>query len=167
MIKTNLYRWFIMRYRCEVYIQSRSTGLINMQTWTKDKNGFADGIGYTGQDERLLMEASSGGLEENLDHTLGDSLKLLENLTAILNTYRAKYLNSDKTTFSKLKVFGIQCVKTTITLVSVSAPGDGKILYHTPRSSQIPTTFDERHHLLSLFELLAYLLVCISTKVVF
>lgn len=137
-----------------------------MQTWAKDKIGYADGIGYTGQDERLLMEASSGGLEEDLNHTVGDSLKLLENLAAILNTYRAKYLNSNKTTFSKLKIFGIQSIKTTITLVSVSAPGDGKFLYHTPRTSQIPTTFDERHHLLSLFELLAYLVVCIAIKVV-
>lgn len=137
-----------------------------MQTWSRDKNGYADGIGYTGQDERLLMEASSGGLEEDIDHTLSDSLKLLENLAAILNTYRAKYLNSNKTTFSRLKVFDIQCVKTTITLVSVSAPGDGKFLYCTPRTSQIPTTFDERHHLLPLFELLAYLLVCIAIEVV-
>ncbi|GAA5796137.1 hypothetical protein HPULCUR_001506 [Helicostylum pulchrum] len=104
------------------------------------------------------METSSGGLEEDIDHTLGDSLKLLENIAAILNTYRSKYLDSNKTTFSRLKVFGIQCIKTTITLISVSAPGDGKFLYHTPRTSQIPTTFDERHHLLSLFELLAYLL---------
>lgn len=155
-----------MRYRCEVYIQSRSTGLIDMQTWAKDKNGYADWIGYTGQDERLLMETSSGGLEEDIDHTLGDSLKLLENIAAILNTYRSKYLDSNKTTFSRLKVFGIQCIKTTITLISVSAPGDGKFLYHTPRTSQIPTTFDERHHLLSLFELLAYLLVRITIKVV-
>ncbi|KAG2206232.1 hypothetical protein INT45_013151 [Circinella minor] len=146
---------------CEVYIRSRSTELVDMETWTKDKGGYADGIGYTGQDERLLMEVSSGGLEEDLDHTLNDSLKLLENLAAILNTYRAKYLNSNKTTFSKLKVFGIQCIKPTITLVSVSASGDGKYLYQTPRTSQIPITFDERHHLLSLFELLAYLLdVC-------
>ncbi|KAI7869251.1 uncharacterized protein EV154DRAFT_398211, partial [Mucor mucedo] len=104
---------------------------------------YADGIGYTGQDERLLMEASSGGLEENFDHTLGDSLKLMENLTAILDTYRSKYLNSNKTTFSRLNVFGIQCIKTTITLMSVSAPGDGNILYQTPRTSQIPTTFDK------------------------
>lgn len=58
-----------------------------MQTWAKDKHAFADGIGYTGQDERLLVEASSGGLEEDIDHTLGDSLKLLENLAAILSTH--------------------------------------------------------------------------------
>ncbi|KAI8079346.1 hypothetical protein BDF21DRAFT_322260, partial [Thamnidium elegans] len=83
------------------------------------------------------------GLEEDLVHTLGDSLKLLENLSAILNTYHVKYLNRNKTAFSRLKVFGIQCVKTAITLVSVSASGDGKFLYHMPRTSQIPTSFDE------------------------
>lgn len=38
--------------RCD--IRRRSTGLINTQTWTKDKGGCADEIGYTGQDERLL-----------------------------------------------------------------------------------------------------------------
>lgn len=79
-----------MRYRSEGYIQSRITGLIDMQTWAKDKNGYADGIGYSGQDERLLMEASSGGLEIDIDHSLGDPLKLLENPAAILNTYRSK-----------------------------------------------------------------------------
>lgn len=61
-------------------------------------------------------------------------------------------------TFAKLEVFGIQCIKTTITLVSMAVLEDGKFLYRTPRTFQIPTTFDERHHLLSLFELLAYLL---------
>lgn len=108
MIKTDLYCWFIIRYGREVYIQSRSTGLIDMQTWAKDKTVYADGIGYTGQDERLLMEASSGDLEEDIDHTLDESLKLLENLVAILSTYRSKYLHSNKTTFSRLKVFGIR-----------------------------------------------------------
>lgn len=51
-----------------------------MQTWTKDKGAYADGIGYTGRDECLLVETSSGGLEEELDHTLGDSLKLCKTL---------------------------------------------------------------------------------------
>lgn len=129
-----------------------------MQTWTKDKGAQADGIGYTGQDGCLLVEASSGGLEEELDHTLSGSLKLVEKLAAILNSYRAKYPNSNKITFVKLEVFGIQCIKTTITLVSMVVLEDGKFLYRTPRTCQIPTTFDERHHLLSLFELLAYLL---------
>jgi hypothetical protein len=104
-----------------------------------------------------LFEASSGGLKEDLEHTLGDSLKLLKNLTAILNTYRAKYLNNNKTIFSRLKVFGIQYIKTKIALA----------LYQTPRSSQVPILFDERRHLLSLFELLAYLLVCMAVKVAY
>ncbi|CEP14138.1 hypothetical protein [Parasitella parasitica] len=115
-----------------------------MQTWARDKNGYADGIGYTGQDERLSMEASSGCLEEDIDHTFGDSLKLLENLAAILNTCRAKYLNSNKTTFSRLKVFGIQCVKTTVTLVSVSAPDDGKFytVHHAHPKSRLHLMHD-------------------------
>ncbi|KAI8980917.1 hypothetical protein BDB01DRAFT_836578 [Pilobolus umbonatus] len=45
--------------------------------------------------KRLLMEASSGGLEEDIDHTLGDLLELLENLAAILSTYRSKYLDNN------------------------------------------------------------------------
>lgn len=84
-----------MRYRCEVYIQSRNTGLINLQTWAKDKNRYADEIGYTGQDKRLLME-------EDIDHILDDSLKLLENLSVIFNTYRSKYFDSNKTTTTYL-----------------------------------------------------------------
>lgn len=52
----------LIRYRYQAYHQSRSTGLIDMQTWTKDKIGYADGIGYangigyTGQDECLLVQ---------------------------------------------------------------------------------------------------------------
>ncbi|KAG2210489.1 hypothetical protein INT47_002431 [Mucor saturninus] len=57
-------------YNFNVYIQSRSTGLIDMRTWMKDRTGYADGIGYTGRDERLLMEASSGGLEEDIGYTV-------------------------------------------------------------------------------------------------
>lgn len=77
VIKGNLYRWFTLDHRCDVLIQSRSTGLVDIQTWVKDKHAFADGIGYTGQDEHLLKEASSGGSEENLDYIVGDPSKLL------------------------------------------------------------------------------------------
>ncbi|OBZ82761.1 hypothetical protein A0J61_09193 [Choanephora cucurbitarum] len=140
--------------RCEVYIQSRSTGLIDMETWIRNKGSYADGIDYTGQDQRLLMKVFSGDLEENLNHTLGDLLKLLEDLMAIVNTYCAKYLNSNKLAFAKLKVFEIQCINTTITLVSS--------WYLT----RIPKTFNERYYLLSLFELLAYLIICIVNKVI-
>ena len=137
-----------------------------METWTKDKSGYADGIGYSGEEERLLMESSSGGLRENVGRTLGDYLKMLGNFVEMLNTYRSKYQNCNKMTFSKLKVFGIQCIMTTIIRISVSTCDDGKLLYQTPRTSQVPTVFQERHHLLPLFELLTHFLVCMSINIV-
>ncbi|CEI87733.1 hypothetical protein RMCBS344292_02142 [Rhizopus microsporus] len=143
---------------CVVYIQSRNTGLMDMQTWAKERVCYADGIGYNGQDEMILIESSSGGLNEDLDHTLGDSPKLLENLTAILNTHRGKYLYSDKATFKKLKILGIQSVKTSITLVSVSITDNGTFLYQTHRTTGIPTEMKQSFCLVSLFELLAFLL---------
>lgn len=132
---------------------------MDMQTWAKERVCYADGIGYNGQDEMILIESSSGGLNEDLDHTLGDSPKLLENLTAILNTHRGKYLYSDKATFKKLKILGIQSVKTSITLVSVSITDNGTFLYQTHRTTGIPTEMKQSFCLVSLFELLALLLV--------
>jgi hypothetical protein len=108
--------------------------------------------------QTLLIESSSRGLNEDLDHTLDVSLKLLENLIAVLNMYRAKYLNSDKTTFKKLKVLGIQSVKRYITLLSVSIIDNGTYLYQAHRTNAIPTEMKQRYCLVSLFELLAFLL---------
>ena len=48
-----------------------------METLVREKSSFADGIGYRGGDESLLIEASSDGLAEDLTHTSCVSLKLI------------------------------------------------------------------------------------------
>lgn len=130
-----------------------------METWVREKSSFADGIGYRGGDESLLIEASSGGLAEDLTHTLGDSLKLLQNLIGIINTNRARFQNATSQTFGRFKAIGIQSIKTTITLISVSQSSNGQFVYQQHRSSEVPVSFDQRYRTLPLFELLACLLV--------
>ncbi|KAI7858719.1 hypothetical protein BDC45DRAFT_564841 [Circinella umbellata] len=81
-------------------------------------------------------KASSGGLKEDIDYTLGDSLKLLE----ILLRFSTPTVPSTST---RLWYFtGAEAP----TYSTPSTSGDGKFLYQRPRTSQIPTTFDERHH---------------------
>ncbi|KAI7876626.1 uncharacterized protein EV154DRAFT_486438 [Mucor mucedo] len=82
---------------------------------------YADGIEYlttTGvvDEERIVVECSSGGHEENIQHTYDDSLRLTKSLTAMLVLKAYKRPNASYKPFCKLKTIGIQCIKRTLTL---------------------------------------------------
>lgn len=66
---------------------SRQAVTLSIMDCEGETSNYAGGIGYATlagilDDERILVECSSGGREENLQHTYGDSLKVLESLTA-------------------------------------------------------------------------------------
>ncbi|KAJ8651897.1 hypothetical protein O0I10_012542 [Lichtheimia ornata] len=67
----------------EKKILSRQAVTLSIMQCEGETPNYADGIGNATRagildDERILVECSSGGLEENLQHTYGDSLKILE-----------------------------------------------------------------------------------------
>ncbi|KAG2209403.1 hypothetical protein INT45_008062 [Circinella minor] len=69
---------------------------------------YADGIGYSTtvgvlDEERIMVEWPSGGREENVQHTYGDSLKLLKSLTAILVLKAYKRCHAKYTTFFQVQ----------------------------------------------------------------
>ncbi|KAI9341322.1 hypothetical protein BD770DRAFT_330225 [Pilaira anomala] len=125
---------------------------------------YADGIGYsttTGvvDEERIVVECSSGGREENIQHTYGDSLKLTKSLTAMLVLKAYKRSNASYKTFCKFKTIGIQCIKRTLTLFILFMDEEKKLVVEEKRSANVPICFDEIFDFMQVFELIAYLQV--------
>lgn len=85
-------------------------------------SNYADGIGYSTtngvvDEEWIVVECSSGGHEENIQHTYGDSLRLVKSLIGMLVLKAYKRSNASYKTFCKFKTIEIQCIKRTLTLV--------------------------------------------------
>ncbi|KAL9542023.1 hypothetical protein MBANPS3_008822 [Mucor bainieri] len=109
--------------------------------------------------EMVVVESSSGMMEEHTTHSLEDSVKILECNVAALREEATSYQNASLSTFKKLGAYGLQIIKTQATL--------SKTLYHDKqhwknvelRTAQIPTTWDDRLLLLEYLELLATLYI--------
>ena len=121
---------------------------------------FADGLGYSTvfghmDNERVVIEASSGGENENINHTQDDVLKLIKTLTSIviLKAYQLK--NARFETFKKYKAISIQVIKRKLTLSVLSMAPSKKFVFNERRSATIPITYYERYDWLQVFELLA------------
>ncbi|KAI7848979.1 hypothetical protein BDC45DRAFT_561173 [Circinella umbellata] len=121
---------------------------------------FADGLGYSTlighmDDERIVIEASSGGYEENQEHTEDDALKLLKTLTSIIVLKAYDLKNARFKTFTKFKVISIQVIKRKLTLSVLYMGDDKKFIFEERRSGTIPVTYNERYNWLQIFEILA------------
>ena len=113
-------------------------------------------MGYL-DDERLIIESSSGGISEHIQHTSDDSLKLLEALQVLLKLKASKFENAQFTTLLDCRVFGILVVKRTMTLMSLRIDIHKEYVYEEPRTCTVPLNYFERYHWVQCFELLAYL----------
>ncbi|KAI8095613.1 hypothetical protein BDF21DRAFT_330146 [Thamnidium elegans] len=125
---------------------------------------YADGIGYSTTtgivgEERIAIECSSGGREENIQHTYGDSLKLTKSLTTMLVLKAYKRSNASYKTFCKFKTIDIQCIKRTLTLFILFMDEEKKLVVEEKRSANMPICFDEIFDFMQVFELIAYLQV--------
>ncbi|KAG1135202.1 hypothetical protein G6F37_013026 [Rhizopus arrhizus] len=90
-------------------------------------------------DERVVFEASSGGANEDQNHTQDDALKLIRILTSILVLKAYDLKNARFETFIKYMAISIQVIKRKITLSVLSMDKDKK----------------ERYDWLQVFDLLA------------
>ncbi|KAG0162635.1 hypothetical protein DFQ28_001004, partial [Apophysomyces sp. BC1034] len=148
--------------RGEQRVQSRLQATLDPSNWQTLTDRFADGVGYaTGigyrTEEVLVIEASSGGIDENKAHTAADSLKLLEMLTGVLRLRSTRWKKASLQTFTGVRALGIQTVVNTMTLISVSLNNQQKYVYEELRHANIPATFDRRYDWVQIFELLACL----------
>lgn len=131
-------------------------------SWISSAPSYADGIAYATSvglldDERVIVEVSSGALTENIQHTLGDSLKLLESLTCIIVLKASKFSNAKFTTLQRYKAIGIHVIKRTITMSVLAINDDKKFVLEERRAANVPIHYQERYEWLSVFELLAHL----------
>ncbi|CEG66171.1 hypothetical protein RMATCC62417_02799 [Rhizopus microsporus] len=90
--------------------------------------------------EMVVVESSSGMVEEHTTHSLEDSVKILECNVAALREKTCHYENASLEMFKKIGAYGIQIIKTQVTL--------GKTMIHDKHrwksmemwSAQIPRT---------------------------
>ncbi|ORX55579.1 hypothetical protein DM01DRAFT_1304087 [Hesseltinella vesiculosa] len=112
-----------------------------------------DGVGIATMDasERALIESSG---EVDSEHTLEDTLKIMEcgqiALMAEMNDYRQAAYD----TFLERKVIGIQYIRNKLTLVSISILPSGKWACISERSAIVPRNWVDRFHWLQTMELL-------------
>ncbi|KAG1456047.1 hypothetical protein G6F46_000083 [Rhizopus delemar] len=124
----------------EKIIMSRQSVTLLVVFSESSSPNYADGIGYSTtagivDEERIMVECSSGGREENVEHTYDDSLKLVKSLTAMLVLKAYKRSNANYKTFCKFKIIGIQCIKRMLTLFVLSMNEQKKLVLEEKRSA--------------------------------
>ncbi|CAO3659705.1 unnamed protein product [Rhizopus stolonifer] len=105
-------------------------------------------------DERVVFEASSGGANEDQNHTQGDTVKLIRILSSILVLKAYDLKNARFETFIKYIAISIQAIKRKITLPILLMDKD-KFVFEERCSATIPISYQERYNWLQVFELIA------------
>ncbi|KAI8883841.1 hypothetical protein K501DRAFT_136435, partial [Backusella circina FSU 941] len=103
---------------------------------------------------------TSGGLiKENIQHTSDATLKQIHSFIDILNSDIAQNMDASFITMKKSLAIGIQLVKTTITLATVSLNGNGNgYVYEEIETCDIPTCYKNRTRWLRVFDLMSNLM---------
>lgn len=105
------------------------------------------------------MNIYSGMVEEHTTHSLEDSVKILECNVAALREEACHYENASLETFRKLGAYGVQIIKTQVTLSKTMIHDKNRWKSIEMRSAQIPRTWDDRLLILKYLELLGTLYV--------
>jgi hypothetical protein len=106
-----------------------------------------------------VLEASSGALGEDVSHSNGDTLKLIQSATEILKTELLNNLDCSYSTFLRRKVLIIQTVTNKMTLSSVSLLDNEKYKVVELRSGNIPLKWEDKYCWMRIFELLSTVMV--------
>lgn len=84
---------------------------MNIKNCTSGKACFVDGMGYDiYNEERVVMESSSGAIKENIRHTVDDTVKQVYSTIAILNSDIRHHMNAISHIMTKTSAFGIHLV---------------------------------------------------------
>lgn len=158
--QTGLLRFFW----CEKAMRHRDLSTMNTSHWSKGNVKSADGLGLHDDKEYLIMESSSTGYEENLEHTVDDSLKQIESTTGALKCQILHHLSAKYATLQNVKILGIQCVSDKMTLTSTSLEAEPKYKFLELRSANIPTSWNKRKCWMKVFEMLATIHVILSEQ---
>lgn len=145
--KKNVIKYFLLN-RDEKIIMSRQAVTLSVVFSESSSPNYADGIGYSTtagvvDEERIMVECSSGGREENIEHIYDDILKLVKSLTAMFVLKAYKRSNVNYKTFCKFKTIGIQCIKRMLTLFVLSMNEQKKLVLEEKRSTNVLICFNE------------------------
>ncbi|KAG2213421.1 hypothetical protein INT47_009095 [Mucor saturninus] len=109
--------------------------------------------------EIIIVESSSGKLQENTGHTIEDCLKLLECGISSLRKEAILNKNSSIATFKKLKVFGLQTIKNQVTLSELYMNNDTSWNFIEKRTATLSSSWDDRILVIQYLELIATMFV--------
>ncbi|KAI9487559.1 MAG: hypothetical protein EXX96DRAFT_605487 [Benjaminiella poitrasii] len=106
---------------CQAYKSKGKHPLQSLSNQTKASPGREGEVSVTFEQdankfESLFIESSSGLLQENISHTLEDTLKLLVECNGALCYILSHFKNSRFKTVLKKPTFGVQVIKDRITL---------------------------------------------------
>lgn len=124
---------------------------------------YVDGLGISRYGENIVLEASSGAIKEDVNHSNGDSLKLIQCASEILKSEMMDNLDAAFSTFTKREVLIVQTIKNKMTLSAVSLSSTTTYKVIELRSGKIPLNWEYRNHWLHIFELLSTVMVRILT----
>lgn len=143
---------------CESKILSHSSSQMVPGVWNNTTEKlFADGIGRENGFEVIIMESSGPHSTEYIDHSMGDTQKLIAMTNNSLRDEILKYQDASFDTAKGLSVFSIQCICDKITLMKTSLCTPNMWQIVELRSATIPVTWDARVNMVAIFELLATL----------
>lgn len=149
-----------MNRRCEDFAQSNQENQRDPGIWLNSKNNiFSDGIGRTNiQQEKIFMESSSSFQLEDFEHSIGDTYKLVESMSSSLHTMLRRKQDCKFSSVLNLAVYGIQCIKSKLTLMKTTLdPHSDRLQVVELRSAIIPTAWAQRTGMIRVFELLVCL----------
>jgi hypothetical protein len=122
--------------------ESFSESATNVETWKHGPTRYVDGLGYRGgRCDILLTEASSGMLNEDLDHTRDDNLKIIHGSICALEAILRRHSSASFATASSLLSFTVQSICTRITLSTKALDPEniGSFLHQECRSAEVPS----------------------------
>ncbi|KAI9087738.1 hypothetical protein DFS34DRAFT_517783 [Phlyctochytrium arcticum] len=123
-----------------------------------DASRFADGLALVNGAEIIFLESSGGLLEECVEHTMDDSVKLIEAATYALKEHIRKNKDASFDTVKKRAVFTLHVIRNTLTLGCVGlAPDGARWEVIELRSAELPTCWENAGAALGVAELLATL----------
>ncbi|KAI7853072.1 hypothetical protein BDC45DRAFT_175519 [Circinella umbellata] len=86
----------------------------------------------------VVVESSSGMVEEHTTHSLEDSVKILECNVAALREEACHFENASLETFKKVGAYGVQIIETKVTLSKTMIHDKNRWKNIEMRSAQIP-----------------------------
>ncbi|ORE05722.1 hypothetical protein BCV72DRAFT_208714 [Rhizopus microsporus var. microsporus] len=154
--ETNLlgFSWCEKMVETQAYAQIAEVDFLPAEV---KKKKYSDGLGRLNKYETLFIESSSGIMQENVSHTLEDTLKLICECNGALFYILRQFNKCSFQTALKRSTFGIQVIKNTITLSKMNLKNDSQWKFVELRSARVPVAWNDRFDWVTMFELLTTL----------